>query len=36
MQELCPGAKVRTLEADHSPFLSAPAALADALEAAIA
>ncbi len=35
MQDLCPGAKVHTLEADHSPFLSAPAALADALEAAI-
>jgi pimeloyl-ACP methyl ester carboxylesterase len=35
MQDLCPGAKIVTLEADHSPFLSQPTALADALEAAI-
>ena len=35
MQELCPGAAVTTLEADHSPFLSQPTALADALEAAL-
>ena len=35
MQELCPGAAVVTLEADHSPYLSQPKALADALEAAL-
>lgn len=31
-----PGAKVVTLEADHSPYLSTPVELADALEGAIA
>jgi pimeloyl-ACP methyl ester carboxylesterase len=31
MQEMSPCASVTALEADHSPFLSAPAALADAL-----
>lgn len=35
MQELVPGAAVVTLAADHSPFLSAPRDLADALLAAI-
>ncbi|MFM6932464.1 MAG: alpha/beta fold hydrolase [Novosphingobium sp.] len=35
MQQLCPGAAVTTLEADHSPFLSQPTALAAALEAAL-
>lgn len=35
MQALCPGAKVISLEADHSPYLSQPRALADALEAAL-
>lgn len=31
MQELVPGAAVTTLDADHSPFLSRPAELAEAL-----
>jgi pimeloyl-ACP methyl ester carboxylesterase len=35
MQQLVPGAKVITLDADHSPFLSRPRELADALIAAI-
>ena len=35
MQRLVPGAHVVTLDADHSPFLSRPRALADALLAAI-
>ncbi|MFM5949357.1 MAG: alpha/beta fold hydrolase [Novosphingobium sp.] len=35
MQELVPGARVETLEADHSPFLSQPEALARLLIAAI-
>ena len=35
MIAMSPGAQVITLEADHSPYLSAPEALADALEAAI-
>lgn len=35
MQELAPGARVVTLEADHSPYLSAPDALTAALIAAI-
>ncbi|MBX9884411.1 MAG: alpha/beta fold hydrolase [Novosphingobium sp.] len=35
MQAMSPGARVVTLDADHSPYLSRPAALADALEAAI-
>ncbi len=35
MQVLCPGAKVVTLGADHSPYLSMPKALADALETTI-
>lgn len=35
MQEFVPGAKVTTLESDHSPFLSRPEALAEALLAAI-
>lgn len=35
MQRYSPGAKVATLEADHSPYLSKPVELADALEAAI-
>ncbi len=34
MQAMSPGAKVVTLDADHSPFLSRPAELADALLAA--
>ena len=32
---LVPGAEVTTLDGDHSPFLSRPEALADALLAAI-
>lgn len=35
MIAMSPGAQVITLEADHSPYLSTPEALADALEAAI-
>jgi pimeloyl-ACP methyl ester carboxylesterase len=35
MQELSPGARRVTLDADHSPFLSRPRELADALIAAI-
>ncbi|MEZ5743317.1 MAG: alpha/beta fold hydrolase [Sphingomonadaceae bacterium] len=35
MQEMSPGAQVVTLDADHSPFLSRPRELADALLAAI-
>lgn len=35
MQALCPGAAVVSLETDHSPYLSQPKALADALEAAV-
>lgn len=35
MQRYSPGAKVVTLEADHSPYLSTPVQLADALEGAI-
>ncbi|MFN3423860.1 MAG: alpha/beta fold hydrolase [Novosphingobium meiothermophilum] len=35
MQQFSPGAKVVTLEADHSPYLSKPEELADALEGAI-
>ena len=35
MQAMSPGAKVVTLEADHSPYLSKPVELADALEQAI-
>lgn len=35
MIAMSPGAKVVTLEADHSPYLSKPQELADALEAAI-
>jgi pimeloyl-ACP methyl ester carboxylesterase len=35
MQALVPGARVVTLDADHSPFLSRPEELADALEGAI-
>ncbi|KPF51812.1 pimeloyl-ACP methyl ester carboxylesterase [Novosphingobium capsulatum] len=35
MIAMSPGAQVITLEADHSPYLSMPEALADALEAAI-
>ncbi|MDE2561426.1 MAG: alpha/beta hydrolase [Sphingomonadales bacterium] len=35
MQSYSPGAKVVTLEADHSPYLSRPVELADALEGAI-
>lgn len=35
MQAMSPGARVVTLDADHSPYLSRPAELADALEAAI-
>ncbi len=34
MQDMSPGAKVVTLDADHSPFLSRPAELAEALLAA--
>jgi pimeloyl-ACP methyl ester carboxylesterase len=35
MQAMTPGAQVVTLDADHSPYLSRPAELADALESAI-
>lgn len=35
MQDYSPGAHVVTLEADHSPYLSKPVELADALEGAI-
>ncbi len=35
MQTYSPGARVITLEADHSPYLSKPEELADALESAI-
>jgi hypothetical protein len=35
MQAMSPGARVITLDADHSPYLSRPAELADALEEAI-
>ncbi|MBB3861653.1 pimeloyl-ACP methyl ester carboxylesterase [Novosphingobium hassiacum] len=35
MQDYSPGAKVVTLEADHSPYLSKPVELADALEGAL-
>jgi pimeloyl-ACP methyl ester carboxylesterase len=35
MQAMSPGARVVTLDADHSPYLSRPVELADALEAAI-
>lgn len=35
MQGLVPGARIVTLEADHSPYLSMPHDLADALEGAI-
>ncbi|MDF8334503.1 alpha/beta fold hydrolase [Novosphingobium cyanobacteriorum] len=35
MQQFSPGARVVTLDADHSPYLSRPVELADALEAAI-
>lgn len=35
MQQYSPGARIVTLEADHSPYLSKPEELADALEAAI-
>ncbi|WP_366942158.1 alpha/beta fold hydrolase, partial [Novosphingobium sp.] len=35
MIAMSPGANVVTLEADHSPFLSKPQELADALEAAM-
>ncbi|WP_179505537.1 MULTISPECIES: alpha/beta fold hydrolase [unclassified Sphingomonas] len=35
MIAMSPGAQVITLEADHSPYLSVPEALADALETAI-
>jgi pimeloyl-ACP methyl ester carboxylesterase len=35
MQHLVPGAQVVSLEADHSPYLSMPHKLADALEGAI-
>lgn len=35
MQALSPGARVVTLDADHSPYLSRPVELADALESAI-
>ncbi len=35
MQDYSPGAHVVTLEADHSPYLSMPVELADALEGAI-
>lgn len=36
MQEFSPGARIVTLDADHSPYLSRPVELADALEGAIA
>lgn len=35
MQQFSPGARVVTLDADHSPYLSRPVELADALEAAM-
>lgn len=35
MQQFSPGAHIVTLDADHSPYLSRPAELANALEAAI-
>ncbi|MEY2943536.1 MAG: hypothetical protein RLY97_1550 [Pseudomonadota bacterium] len=35
MQQLVPGATIVSLDADHSPFLSQPAALAEALMAAV-
>lgn len=35
MQQFSPGARIVTLDADHSPYLSRPVELADALEAAI-
>jgi pimeloyl-ACP methyl ester carboxylesterase len=35
MQAMSPGAQVVTLDADHSPYLSRPVELADALEGAI-
>lgn len=35
MQQFSPGARVVTLDADHSPYLSRPVELADALEAGI-
>lgn len=35
MQSLVPGARIVTLDADHSPFLSRPRALAEALSSAI-
>lgn len=35
MQAMSPGARVVTLDADHSPYLSRPQELADALEGAI-
>ncbi|MEI6641774.1 MAG: alpha/beta fold hydrolase [Novosphingobium sp.] len=35
MQAMSPGARVVTLDADHSPYLSRPVELADALERAI-
>lgn len=35
MQAMSPGARVVTLDADHSPYLSRPVELADALEGAI-
>ncbi|MEO0031879.1 MAG: hypothetical protein RIS94_1637 [Pseudomonadota bacterium] len=35
MQQFSPGAHIVTLDADHSPYLSRPVELADALEAAI-
>lgn len=35
MQQMSPGARVVTLESDHSPYLCCPQALADALIAAI-
>jgi len=35
MQAMSPGARVVTLDADHSPYLSRPVELADALEGAV-
>ena len=35
MQQFSPGARVVTLDADHSPYLSRPVELADALEASL-
>lgn len=35
MQQFSPGARVVTLDADHSPYLSRPVELADALESSI-